>query len=362
MSDEKQNDEPRLSYGGLVRSIPRYILDIVRRFGSLRNVLVPHPRIVAKSAENISSVIDISDKFRSSVQITSQIENSLDSDKKGSRNFLKSKFRKYYVLAKHFFPQFAKSTIGGTIVFSAYDFSLSTFLRKLQSNRTGDGLDPIPHQDTNIYDEGDEMNNMIRQYVFKHSASLLAGFDTLGSTVAVGLFSGALGGFSSGLFSVSWDFLVNGINGVFTKKHGFFQGCKTPMVGTIISYSIVNSVLFSSYDVAKYLSRDNLITTRNDVNSYESDENMNVSKNSFYYQLLHDVLKISFCGFIAGASSEVMAHYTSPLEDATAKTSKNMSQLWRVIVSRPFPAVSGIVFSSLTTSLGFLAYEYGKLD
>ena len=134
------------------------------------------------------------------------------------------------------------------------------------------------------------------------------------------------------------------------------------MVGTIISYSIVNSVLFSSYDVAKYLSRDNLITTRNDVNSYESDENMNVSKNSFYYQLLHDVLKISFCGFIAGASSEVMAHYTSPLEDATAKTSKNMSQLWRVIVSRPFPAVSGIVFSSLTTSLGFLAYEYGKLD
>lgn len=358
MSDQTQkDDEPHISSGGLIRNIPKMFWEIFRKFGSVQSTLVPHPRVVAKSAENISSVIEIRDTFKSSVESLSQTSNHTDDTKKKSTNN-NYKWKKYLVFTQHFVPTFAKSTIGGTIVFSVYDFVFNKLLHNLYVGaRVIDG-----GYGNDMYSvEGDNNKDMMRRYVLEHSTAMRSDVDSFGKALSFGVIAGTTGGLCNGLFSVSWDNCGSAIKelrkGCFT-----FRGwqCKpSPVViGTVVSYSIVNGALFSSYDSAKYCSRYVF-------NKYQYNFNGDmviITKPMFYYQLVVDVVKIFGCGFFAGTVSEIVAHYTAPLEEGFLLNLQSPRTFVRAVLSRPLPSPGSMTFSALTTSLGFLAYEYGKLE
>lgn len=357
MSDQK-DDEPHISSGGLIRNIPKMFWEIFRKFGSVQSTLVPHPRVVAKSAENISSVIEIRDTFKSSVESLSQDSSHTDDTKKKSTNNY-YKLKKYLVFSQHFVPTFAKSTIGGTIVFSVYDFVFSKLLHNLYAGaKILDGVSSGGKDIPSV--EGDNSKNMMRRYVLEHSTAMRSDVDSIGAALSFGIIAGTTGGLCNGLFSVSWDNVGSAVKelrkGCFTFR--CWQCKPSPVViGTVVSYSVVNGALFSSYDSAKYY-------YRNAFNKYQYtySDDMVITKPMFYYQLFVDVVKIVGCGFFAGTISEIAAYSTAPLEEGCLLDIQSPRTFVRAVLSRPFPSLGSVTFSALTTSLGFLAYEYGKLE
>jgi hypothetical protein len=355
---DQNDDEPHISSGGLIRNIPKMFWEIFRRFGSVQSALAPHPRIVAKSAENISSVIEITDTFKSSVESASQNNNhSDDTKRKIAHNY---KWNKYFVFIQHFVPTFAKSTIGGTIVFSVYDFVFIKLLHNFHFGaRVAEGFSSSGNDTPQA--EGDGYIKMMRRYVLEHSTAMHSDVDSFAKALSFGLLAGATGGLCNGLFSISWDNVGSAIK-EFRKGCFTFHGwkCKpSPIVaGTIASYSIVNGALFSSYDTAKYCSSHVLkINKQRNI----SDDPV-ITKSMFYYQLVVDVVKIAGCGFFAGTVSEIASHCTAPMEAGVQFSIHHIKTSIRAVVFRPLSSVRSITFASLTTSLGFLAYEYGKLE
>ena len=76
---------------------------------------------------------------------------------------------------------------------------------------------------------------------------------------------------------------------------------------------------------------------------------------------INDIIIISSSGIIAGMISELLSYYLSPLEKYNTNNN-NIKKIIKISLNLPRPLFSSIIIATIPTSIGFLAYEYGKIE
>jgi len=134
--------------------------------------------------------------------------------------------------------------------------------------------------------------------------------------------NGIIGGVVSGILTTVFDRLI-----LTRTRRKYF--------GTILSHAVSFSVLFSSYEITKGLMYNHLSKTAED-----------------------EISLYLASGLVAGICSETFNHILSPLETATSFNKKRLY----LIIRQQIKSCRGksILLQGIPSSLGFLAYEFGR--
>ena len=196
--DDQGNGDP---VGGALRGMLR---SVVRRatkatakltFGSM-----PRPQTLAKHAERLSDVLDITKNV--SMERLNQLQ--IEAERLENEKKRKGPLRQFGVSVVYALPSIVKSSVAGGALFSCYDYVHAY----LSASARG-----------SVYE------------------------------VAVPLLSGLAGGALHALVSVSWDNAQQAFP-AFAKKR------RPSLFGTLASHSLLHGALFSSYHVLKGVLRD----------------------------------------------------------------------------------------------------------
>ena len=128
------------------------------------------------------------------------------------------------------------------------------------------------------------------------------------------------------------------------------KGTVSPFFPYMLHHAISHSVLFGTYEGTKRLMVPSL-----GESSLKDDEN------DVHYS---NLLAIGLAGGIAGSAQHVVSNYTETVcvttYSNTWRNDMTLAQRCRLMPRFPLPSVRTLAFAFFPSSLGFIAFEYGK--
>lgn len=296
--------------GGLIRG---FVRGLVRKFVATANLgSIPHPNTIAKSSGKLSDIIDFSEHLKSA-------------NEENRQKFGESKFKWFYGTVVTAAPSFIKSSITGTVLFSIYDETLKT--------------------------------KLLNQNSFSP------------------LVAGSCAGFSHGCVSIAWDWLQKQWTLRVRGQNSFASGAATSLHGALCLHTISHASLFSVYEATKsvLLEQSSNISTRSPPTLFTATKSnrsalldtsdtsnerriaINDANDTFRdLNILVDTVCFAVAGATAGVFCEVLDHYLAPLEEEGLKRGLEIG------LRQARPSMRSLAFAAVPSSLGFVAYEFGK--
>lgn len=342
-----------VSYAGVVRYTISSMLKRSVKF--LRRGLRVRPRTLAHSTDRLKELVEFREHYLTAHEGHEGAHSpaSTTEPTTSQSEVKRSRFRQ---IAREVLPGFIKHVGFATIVFSSYE---------------------------TIYDD------YYLDYQHEvHSHSQSSNFDRKFISLAGPFLCGGVSGTLGGIYYVTWDKIA----GAWHRSRGTqpAHAHSHAMKSVIASHTLVQSTLFSSYEVMKWFSLhsqlhrslsvfcDNYLPTwisldHGDHSSSSAPTKFSAFRHHGYpNSFAADVLSIVFCGATAGAVSETMQHWIK-LYDLLRSNTTQKEELYQIlrqsggVIQRLsnyrhvfLPSSHSAINAALPMSLAFLAYEYGK--
>mmetsp|Transcript_10881 Transcript_10881/g.17715 ORF Transcript_10881/g.17715 Transcript_10881/m.17715 type:complete len:380 (+) Transcript_10881:86-1225(+) len=368
-SDGDINGDGNFFGGGAVRSVLRglkwtQLFFRAETLGSLPR-RVP-TKLIAKSADRLSQIVDIRDHYNASSEIYKPNDNLI-----GKRSIFR-KLMNYKNMLLIAMPSVIKSAILGSALFWLHDESV-VFQKRIICNEKGSITPEITAAATPPGVFGDFRS----LYVLAPAVMAING--------------GIVGGSAHGTLYVIWDYGHNKIQNIaaarpylrrlLPKRTDAAFVSVGSLAGTALSHCFVHACLFGTYELVKWMGLYGIAWSRtlnhqgelHVVHSSRDPNNDNTSTPSIHVPVVpveEDASTIEGAAVVCVAAScaalvaEGVGNLTLTLEEegviagVRILSQKPRAQWWAVAFPTKSPRVLAAI--SFPTVLGFFAYEYGK--